>query len=127
MSCYWDALINKINEKDIFIILDLKYVNPANFAKSLKKKNKKVNTILINNFKLTDNQQNENFEHIKNYNINNINNGYDCSTCDPFLILISDIFSITIKNNYNNNLIIYKPIAHSRYEICLNNNNNHMY
>jgi len=126
MSCFWDTLINKINKNDIHNVLKIDNINPTNFAKELIKKNKLVNTILVNNKETTKNQQKENYEHIKDYDISTINDGYNCSTFDPFLILISDLFSITINNNYDNNLIIYKPIAHSRYIIELKNNKSHM-
>ena len=129
MSCYWDTLIKKINKKDIELLLDLKVnmIKPKFFAKYLKRKNKLVNTILCNNNKITEQQQKENFEHIKEYNIDIVNNGYLCSTSDPFLILIADIFSITINNYYNNSLIVYKPIAISRYDISINNDKGHMW
>jgi hypothetical protein len=126
MSCFWDTLISKINKNDIHNVLKIDNINPTNFAKELIKINKLVNTILVNNNEITNNQQKENYEHIKNYDIGTIKNGYDCSTFDPFLILISDLFSITINNNYDNCLIIYKPIAHSRYNIKINNNKGHM-
>ena len=31
-------------------------------------------------------------EHIKEYNQNTISQGYLCSTCDPFLLLLSELF-----------------------------------
>ena len=127
MSCYWDTLIKNIKKKDIDIILKLQNIQPTTFAKALKEKNKLVNTITCNDDKITEQQQKENFEHIKDYDIKTVSNGYCCSTCDPFLILISDIFSITIINNYNNNIIIYKPVAVSRYIININNDKGHMW
>ena len=127
MSCYWDTLIKEIRNNDIKLILELNNPNPQLFASKLKLKNKLVNTIICNNNKLSSKQQEENYEHIKEYDINQANNGYLCSTCDPFLILIADLFSITIINNYDSNKIIYKPIAISRYEITINNNKGHMW
>ena len=41
-------------------------------------------------------------------NIDTINDGYLCSTCDPFLLLIAYLFQITINHRYNNHFIIYK-------------------
>lgn len=126
MSCFWDTLINKINKNDIHNALKINNINPTTFAKELIKKNKLINTILVNNKEITNNQQKENYKHINFYDIETINNGYDCSTFDPFLILIADLFSITINNNYNNNIIIYKPIAYSRYNIKISNDTGHM-
>lgn len=126
MSCYWDALIKKIKKNDFKYVLELDKITPQLLADKLKINNKKVKSIIVNNNTITTSQQDENFNHIKNYDINTINNGYDCSTFDPFLILIADLFSITIINIYNGNKIIYKPIGYSRYNIELKNNKNHM-
>lgn len=126
MSCFWDALIKKINYHDHKYYFKLNKINPYNFAVVLKKKNKSVNTVIVNNIKINLNQQKENFEHIKNYDLNTINDGYLCSTFDPFLILISDLLSITINNTFNNSLIIYKPIGYTRYTINIENDLGHM-
>ena len=48
--------------------------------------------------------------------IKSIHNGYLCSTCDPYLILVSDIFNVNIQHKYLNSTIEYKNIK--------NNNNN---
>ena len=126
MSCFWDALIKHIKNEDLKIILREQKITPLNLVNSLITKNKIVNTIKINNLELSEKQKKENFDHIKDFDLNTINDGYLCSTCDPFLILISDLLSININNNYNNNLIEYKPIYHSRYTIYLKNTNSHM-
>ena len=119
MSCFWDALIKHIKNEDLKIILREQKITPLNLVNSLITKNKIVNKIKINNLELSEKQKKENFDHIKDFDLNTINDGYLCSTCDPFLILISDLLSININNNYNNNLIEYKPIYHSRYTIYL--------
>ena len=127
MSCYWNTLIKNIKHNDIKNILNIKNINPFRFAKELKNKNKLINTILVNNNKIKEQQQKENFDHIKEYNPKTVNNGYLCSTCDPFLILIANLFSITIINNYIGNIITYKPISYSRYTITIKNDNGHMW
>ena len=126
MSCFWDALIKHLKKEDLKIILKEQKITPLNLVKTLIIKNKIVNTITINNLKLSEKQKAENLDHINNFNFNSINDGYFCSTCDPFLILISDLLSININNNYNQNIIEYKPIYHSRYTIYLKNTNSHM-
>ena len=57
---------------------------------------------------------NEIHEHIKNYDVNTVNNGYLCSCCDPFLILICEIFNINITNNYNGVKIYYRNIMNKK-------------
>ena len=91
MTCFWDALRNKLNismDNMIFVI-------------HLKNNNTKENNILWNDEKLSTKQVEENYEHIKNFNEKSIFNGYDCSICDPFLILICNLYNININHNYN--------------------------
>ena len=60
-----------------------------------------------NNEILTKQEKEEHFTHIKDYNINGIRQGHLCSTCDSFLLLISDIFKINIHHQYLNINIQY--------------------
>ena len=69
MSCFWDTLINKIKDEDLKGILNHSNPNPSKFAELLKEKNKETENILWNNNELTDEQCNENFTHVKDYNI----------------------------------------------------------
>ena len=69
MSCFWDTLINKIKVNDIKNYFKLNDINAYNFAEILKKNNTLVNTIIVNNNKINPKQQQENFEHIKNYDL----------------------------------------------------------
>ncbi len=104
MTCFWDALRNKLCIKE----------NNHNFILYLKKNNKKQNSVLWNNIKLTQKQLEENFEHIKDFNEKKIYNGYDCSTCDPFLILISELYNIDIFHDYNGHKIMYTKKSNSK-------------
>ena len=90
MTCFWDALRNKLN-----ITID-----NTTFVEHLKNNNTKVN-ILWNGDKLSTKQIEENYEHITNFNQNSIFNGYDCSICDPFIILICNLYNVNINHNYN--------------------------
>jgi hypothetical protein len=60
----------------------------------------------------------ENKERIKNFDISSIISGYDCSTFEPFLFLISQIYRVDIKHNYNGNMITYKYIGNTDKNIC---------
>ncbi len=97
MTCLWDALRNKLQVKE----------NNKDFILYLKKSNKMNNSILWNNEKLSVKQLEENFEHIQNFDETKIGDGYDCSTCDPFLILICEIYDVNIHHNYNGHIMKY--------------------
>ena len=87
MSCFWDNILNSLDDRD-FKFIDFKKMNNYNFVRFLINMNEEVDEVKWNNNVLTNTQVKENFEHINNYNVRDIENGYLCSICDPFLILI---------------------------------------
>ena len=127
MSCFWDTLIKNINKNDIRDVLQIENTNPKTFSNALKNENIKTKNVLWNNEKLSEKQKQENFDHIKEYNINNVNNGYLCSCCDPFLLLITELFKIEIIHDYNKNNLIYKNTLECKYTININSNSGHMW
>ena len=48
--------------------------------------------VLWNGQSLRQQEMEENLKHIKEYNIQTICRGYLCSSCDPFLLLICQIY-----------------------------------
>ena len=91
MTCFWDSIRNKLNIND----------TNREFILYLKKSNTKNISVNWNSAELTEKQLDENFEHIKNFDENKINDGYDCSICDPFLILVCELYNINIFHNFN--------------------------
>ena len=118
MSCFWDTLLQKLNSN--------KFNSNKDLILFLKNNNCKKKNVLWNNTDLLDLQYIENFNHIKDFNEDLINNGYDCSSCDPFLLLICELFELEIINHFNNTIINYK---HKNYKknIKINNDKGHMW
>lgn len=108
MTCFWTNIILSLNIEDFKLLNFNKKPSIIKFINTLKTKNKKKNNILWQGQKISQKQLEENFLHIKDFNINTINNGYLCSICDPFLILICELLNINIEHTYLNILIIYK-------------------
>ena len=123
MSCFWDSILKKLNKNDL---QKYKIHNNQELVTYLKNNNCSTDNVLCNNQKLSEKQKVENKEHIQCYQTNTISQGYLCSTCDPFLLLLCEIFEITIHNNYNGNKIIYSHQTTNKYTIQLNNNSSHM-
>lgn len=128
MSCFWIGLLNGIKIDDYSII---KYNNiglkphPAEFVQLLKNINVITPNILWNDEELIRNQLDENFQAINQLDINSINNGYLCSTFEPFLFLICELLQITIIHNYINNKIIYKHKTNNRYILKFKSSDSH--
>jgi hypothetical protein len=103
MSCFWDALIQRLNE--IHVIPP--GTNPHGLSMFLKDKNVKTVGVKWQGSHVSEQQMAENFHHVKDYNVKTIGNGYDCSTCDPFLLLVSEVFKVNIHHIYLNTPIHY--------------------
>ena len=96
-----------MNTDDFNYINEPSKPNIKNFIELLKRNNIDTKNVLWQNTKLTPKQLEENKEHIRDFNIENINSGYLCSICDPFLLLIACIFKVNIEHSYNNVKIDY--------------------
>tara|TARA_B100000401_G_scaffold223105_1_gene150951 strand:- start:2741 stop:3124 length:384 start_codon:yes stop_codon:yes gene_type:complete len=125
MTCFWDGILNTLTNED-FEKFKFKKMPNSEFVLFLKKFNKKTENVNWNNEKFSDRQLDENFTHIKDFDYQSIRNGYDCSTCDPFLILICELFCVSIVHNYIGNKLYYN---HSNPKRVLNfgSNSGHFY
>ena len=127
MSCFWDTLLSRIKKDDIQTILSLHNPTPNDFANTLKNKNIPTDNVLWETKELSKEEKEENMKHINDYDITTIPNGYLCSTCDPFLLLITELFQIEILHHYNNTIINYKHQLENKYTITIHNNKGHMW
>ena len=103
MACFWIA-IEKATRN---LISGTTCKTPEDIATFVKSKNQKTPEISINGNKLSDQEQNENFDHCRSYDVKTVFNGYDCSTSDPFLCLIATIYNVNISHNFNGITILY--------------------
>lgn len=107
MTCFWTGIMSSLTVDDFnFIDINAK-PNIPDFVKILKNKNSKTLNVSWNNSTLTNQQLEENITHITDFPIDSINGGYFCSTCEPFLLLISELFCINITHNFNGSVIEY--------------------
>ena len=99
MTCFWNGLISGINKYHNKIKINN---NPIEFVKFLKNNNKKTKSVIWNNKMLTSKQLIENYDSIIEYDISCINQGYLCSSFDPFIFLVAELFKININHNIMN-------------------------
>lgn len=116
MSCVYKCLIAK---------LKLKKVKPEKFMQMIKKYNKHTGDILWNGEELTKTQLQENYERIRC--IKDYNNGYDCSACDPLLLLVCQLYDTSIEHNFNGTEIKYTNKKFPGKIIYIDSNKNHMF
>ena len=105
MTCFWDGIIRDLTQEDLQLLNSDKNINNKDFILLLKKNNKICENVKWQEENLDEQLLKENHEMIKDFNENNINQGYDCSSCEPFMILISELFKINIHHNFNGYII----------------------
>lgn len=103
MTCFWSGCIKALK----YYNLIKKSTKPKEFVQLLKTKNVKTSKVKWNYEIISDQQLNENYDAIRNYNADSINDGYYCFTCEPFLFLICEIFEINITHVYCGTKISY--------------------
>lgn len=69
MSCFWQGILSSLTKKD------------RSFFKLL---NTQTQGVMWNQEDLSDQQILENYQPIKDYDCQAINDGYDCSCAEPF-------------------------------------------
>ena len=124
MTCYWDSIYQELDLEDYKFLGVNKPNNIEGLIKLLKCKNKIIENVTWQNDHLSHNEKNEHFKAIKEYDIGGIKNGHLTSVCDSFLLLICEIFNITIEHRFMNTPIKYTRIG-SRKLLRFSSNNGH--
>ena len=127
--CFWNGILSKLSDED-YKFANFNFNQSTNkinfFIEQLISKNTRTNKIQWQNSLLSKKEINENFEHVQNFNKSSINYGYDCSTCDPFLLLITELFQLEIVHHYCGNNILYKA-DNPRKKILFYSNRGHFW
>ncbi len=105
--CFWIGLLSKLSNEDFQYALKQNKPNVDSFINLLKDNNTLTKNIKWQNSSLTNIEFKENYQHIQDFNKSTINKGYDCSSCDPFLLLITQLFHIELVHLFCGHSIIY--------------------
>jgi len=106
MTCFWTGLIKAITPQLITTVLKCN-PSPQYFINALKQHNHMNYHVNWQDSPISQQQKEEIFIHIQEYDVSKIYDGYFCSCCDPFIILISHVFQININHTFNGYLIKY--------------------
>lgn len=107
MTCFWDGILNRLTHED-FKQFNIQKPKNKEFVLFLKSRNKQTRNVSWNDESLTKKQLEENFTHVKDFDVNTIKGGYFCSTFEPFLFLVSQLFQVNINHNYCGHMIKYR-------------------
>lgn len=128
MACFWIGILKNLEIDDFKKSLGIKHKPMCKeFIQLLKNNIILINNVKCNNENLTQQFINESMEHIKKFNVKKINKGYQCSPCEPVLILISELFSVNICHCFNGKTIINYTNPNATRTIYLSDNGKHMF
>lgn len=110
MTCFWNGILSRLSldyiNKSLKVRFDSK-PSPKDFIISLISNSKLTLDVKWNDEQLTSKMMEENLEWVNSYKVDGIYQGHDCSICDPFLLLICQLFVVDIHHNYDGKFIIY--------------------
>ena len=101
MTCVWKGLIESLR---------LKKMKPANLLLKLQNENKATPDMLYNGKPLTTQNYAENISRIKELTAKNIKMGYDCGGCDPLLLLVGQVYCVSIEHMHEGIVLRYTNI-----------------
>jgi hypothetical protein len=127
MTCVWDALIAKIPREDMRTALGITQPTAHTLVSSLKSKNCATVGVRWQGNALTQKQMEENMKWIETHDITTIRNGYDCSSCDAYIILVCYLFKVKIHHQYLTTQIVYDPPGPPKYTLSFANNSGHFW
>ena len=107
MTCFWDGIIGQLENQDYELFKHKKIPRtPHELYSFLKQRNIKTSDVTWNDEEITSNQIDENYKAISQYVFSY--DGYNCSTFEPFLFLISELFRVNIIHDTYQSVITYK-------------------
>ena len=124
MSCFWDGIFAALTAKDYKFINESQPNSIHELINLLKTRAEIPTNVQWNDVQLTKKELEECVEAIAAYDKKNVSTGYWCSTCDPFLLLISHVFHVNIIHDYCSHKIIY-TVVDSRKTICFTSDRGH--
>ena len=125
MTCYWDSLYSQLDLEDYKFIGVNKSNNIQDLIRLLKSKNKYVDNVTWQKEKLSFNEKKEHYTAIDVYDINGIKNGHLTSVCDSFLLLVCELFNVSIRHRFLNTNIMYDNLLQSRKTLEFSSNGGH--
>ena len=125
MTCFWNGILKSLKKEDFdFIGYDM-ITDPLHFIHFLKKNKKNMTNIKWQGSYIKEKEIDEYIQWIDCYDINNIYNGHLTSVCDPFLLLISELFCVNIIHYYNDIEIHYNNMKKTRKTLIFSSSDSH--
>jgi len=125
MACFWNGILAQLTLDDFKPFYLEKKPTPSNFVLLLQVNNVRTSSVSWQNETMSEFTMEENLQAIEGYNPKHINNGYNCSICDPFLFLVAEIFKVNITHKYLNTIVHYCHIKKPERTLYFTSNTGH--
>ena len=123
MTCFWDSILSCLKEDD-YKFANIGRGNRKHFITQIKLRNRPMKSVKWQGKNLTDQEIKEHMEAIKDYNVNGIGSGHLTSICDSFLLLICELFNVSIIHRFLRTNIVYSH-PKTRKTLRFKNNRGH--
>lgn len=98
MSCFWNSILSAVSASEKKEIGNPK--NVVDLIRALKKHNQLTRDVTWNRLRLSARELKENFIAIDAYDAKSHPNGYLCSSCEPFLLLLAQLLQVNIDHKF---------------------------
>lgn len=117
MSCVWKGLMDALKVTDM---------SPRSFCEYIQSKNQDTPDMTWMGETLSPQLQQENKLHIDALDPYKVKDGYLCSTCDPLLLLVGQLYGVSIDHLYAGSTIRYKN-KNAKTKIYVMSNQGHFW
>ena len=125
MSCFWDSIYSQLVLEDYNFIGENKPTNIEGLVHLMKKRNKRIDNVTWQKTYLSHYEKNEHNIAINVYNVGGIRNGHLTSVCDSFLLLVCEVFCISIEHKFMGTTLFYDNAKNSRKCFKFSSNSGH--
>ena len=125
MTCYWDSVFSLLDLEDYKFLGVVRPKNITEFINLLKSKNKYIDNITWQNNHLSQNEKKEHHIAINVYDVKGIAGGHLTSICDSFLLLVCELFGVSVEHQFLNTPIKYINVKNTRKILRFSSNGGH--
>lgn len=129
MTCFWTAIMKTLTPEEKCVLGLTGNTSEYELVKALKKKSNMLDGCQVTwqNEILSKQLCSELKAWVDTYDANNISDGHDTSSCDPFLTLLCAMFGWNIVFNYHTAIITFKNTQMATRTVRFGANYHHFY
>jgi len=101
MTCFWDSLYSALKTEDFQAAgIPKKPRTTRDLLDVLVSRNRICDHVTVNCTFPTESQKNELYDWIREYDRSKISDGHWTGCCDPFLVLVCEVFRVAVRHFY---------------------------